>query len=196
MLNSCTQQEITETLPPESAPLKTETAIDITESQEISAELLEAVSPFQGEWVGESGRVIVNGINISFIHEYDIVGKEYIYVYTFYFGFSNNNTLVVNNSHGQARYIISLPEKDTMQKQSIGSEDAPDIYQYASASTTIPAERSDPKIGMTESEVYASSWGYPKTKNTTEGATSREQWVYDFGYIYFSNGVVTSIQER
>lgn len=190
------KKELTETLPQESTPLKTETSIDTTESHEVSAELLEAVSPFQGEWVGESGRVIVNGIDISFIHEYDIAGREYIYVYTFYFGFSVDGTLVVNNSYGQARYIVSLPEKGTMQKQSIGSEDAPDTYQYASASTTIPAEKGDPKIGMTESEVYASSWGYPKTKNTTEGVTTREQWVYDFGYIYFTNGVVTSIQER
>ena len=55
----------------------------------------------------------------------------------------------------------------------------------------------EPSIGMTEQEVLNSSWGSPKKKNvdTYEWGT-KEQWVYSKGYIYFENGVVTTISER
>lgn len=56
---------------------------------------------------------------------------------------------------------------------------------------------SPPKIGMTPSEVKTSAWGYPKKINKDEyswGTT--EQWVYDEGYVYFENGIVTAIQYR
>lgn len=50
-------------------------------------------------------------------------------------------------------------------------------------------------IGMTMDEVRASSWGKPRKINRTIHATSeREQWVYDGGYLYFSNGILNSIQ--
>ncbi len=50
-------------------------------------------------------------------------------------------------------------------------------------------------LGMSEAEVVASSWGKPRKINTTTRATGvRAQWVYDGGYLYFENGVLTSIQ--
>lgn len=54
----------------------------------------------------------------------------------------------------------------------------------------------DPNIGMTASEVEASSWGKPKKKNITEYAWgTKEQWVYSgYRYVYLENGIVTSIQ--
>ena len=59
-------------------------------------------------------------------------------------------------------------------------------------------KKSEPKIGMSKSEVERCAWGYPDDKNIDEyewGTT--EQWVYDGkGYVYFENGVVTSIQHR
>ncbi|BCZ47613.1 hypothetical protein psyc5s11_36800 [Clostridium gelidum] len=51
-------------------------------------------------------------------------------------------------------------------------------------------------IGMTKSEVLASSWGKPKdiNKTTTKYGTN-EQWVYSGNrYLYFDNGILTSIQ--
>ena len=50
---------------------------------------------------------------------------------------------------------------------------------------------------MTAEEVYASTWGRPqKVNRTTTASVIREQWVYSgYRYIYFENGVVTSIQE-
>jgi hypothetical protein len=50
-------------------------------------------------------------------------------------------------------------------------------------------------IGMTRDDVLASSWGKPRKINTTTTAYAvREQWVYDGGYLYFRDGVLTSIQ--
>ncbi len=57
-------------------------------------------------------------------------------------------------------------------------------------------EKPTPQIGMTASEVEASSWSKPVRKNITEYPWGkREQWVYSiYRYIYFENGRVTSIQ--
>ena len=50
-------------------------------------------------------------------------------------------------------------------------------------------------IGMSKNDAIASSWGKPRKINTTINAYgTREQWVYDGGYLYFNNGILTSIQ--
>lgn len=53
---------------------------------------------------------------------------------------------------------------------------------------------SPPKIGMTTDQVTQSAWGYPNKKNIdTYSWGTTEQWVYSKGYVYFENGIVTSI---
>jgi hypothetical protein len=56
--------------------------------------------------------------------------------------------------------------------------------------------RSGASIGMSKEEALASSWGRPESVNrTTNAYGTREQWVYGGGnYLYFENGVLTSIQ--
>lgn len=51
-------------------------------------------------------------------------------------------------------------------------------------------------IGMSQDDVLASSWGKPQKINSTHTARhTREQWVYGNGnYLYFEDGVLTSIQ--
>ena len=51
---------------------------------------------------------------------------------------------------------------------------------------------------MTEEEIISGMWGSPKRKNKDEYSWgTEEQWVYPSrGYIYFKNGIVTSIQHR
>lgn len=51
-------------------------------------------------------------------------------------------------------------------------------------------------IGMTEYDVLHSNWGKPTSINRTTNAYGvREQWVYGGGnYLYFKDGVLTSIQ--
>lgn len=61
------------------------------------------------------------------------------------------------------------------------------------------AARKEPKIGMTKNDAYKSSWGYPDKENvTTSSNGTSEQWVYRRGnsskYLYFTNGVLTTIQ--
>lgn len=186
---------------PEEQPTETDTQHIIqtpdTEPSGPSAELIEAVAPFQGEWRrSEYGKVVINKDTVSFIHENEISGKKYTSVYTFLFMFAEDGTLVISNEHGQPRKTAVILSDGTLQIQSIGG-DEPDIYKWASDSTAVPAEKSDPKIGMTELEVYGSSWGYPKSKNkTTTAAGTREQWVYYYGYIYLTDGIVTAIQEK
>lgn len=50
-------------------------------------------------------------------------------------------------------------------------------------------------IGMSMQDAIDSSWGKPRSVNrTTTTGGIREQWVYDGGYLYFTDGVLTSIQ--
>jgi hypothetical protein len=84
--------------------------------------------------------------------------------------------------------------------------DNPDFrraYERASEQVTKQAEakaramkkKEGVSIGMSQQDVLDSSWGRPRKINTTTNAYgSREQWVYDGGYLYFENGVLTSIQ--
>ncbi|WP_141213309.1 hypothetical protein [Janthinobacterium sp. PC23-8] len=52
------------------------------------------------------------------------------------------------------------------------------------------------RIGMTAKQVRASNWGGPESINRSTGSYgTHEQWVYGGGnYIYFENGIVSSIQ--
>jgi Na+-transporting NADH:ubiquinone oxidoreductase subunit NqrC len=58
------------------------------------------------------------------------------------------------------------------------------------------AKRPPAKIGMSKDGVLSSNWGKPIQVNTTTTADGvREQWVYGGRqYLYFENGVLTSIQ--
>jgi hypothetical protein len=52
------------------------------------------------------------------------------------------------------------------------------------------------KLGMTAAQARASSWGAPQSVNRSTGSYGvHEQWVYGGGnYLYFEDGVLTSIQ--
>ena len=58
-------------------------------------------------------------------------------------------------------------------------------------------KRKEPVIGMTEDEVKKSTWGSTNDINrTTTSNGVIEQWCYTgYRYIYFRNGIVTSIQD-
>lgn len=49
-------------------------------------------------------------------------------------------------------------------------------------------------VGMTD-EMCLLSWGEPNSKNiTTSTGINSEQWVYDGNYLYFDNGILSTIQ--
>jgi hypothetical protein len=52
------------------------------------------------------------------------------------------------------------------------------------------------RIGMSADAVLTkSSWGKPASVNrTTTAYGTREQWVYGGNYLYFTNGILTAIQ--
>lgn len=52
------------------------------------------------------------------------------------------------------------------------------------------------RVGMSQEDVVASSWGKPQKINTTTNAYgTREQWVYGGGnYLYFENDKLVTIQ--
>ncbi len=62
----------------------------------------------------------------------------------------------------------------------------------------IEAKKSGVSIGMTQQEVLDSSWGKPKSINTTTNKYyTREQWVYgngSRGYLYFKDGILETVQ--
>ncbi len=65
----------------------------------------------------------------------------------------------------------------------------------AVAAQKARAKREGVSIGMTPEEVLASSWGKPNKINRTTGANyEHEQWVYGGGYLYFKNGILSTIQ--
>lgn len=51
-------------------------------------------------------------------------------------------------------------------------------------------------IGMSRDEVLTTGWCKPNSINrTTNSSGTSEQWVYDsVGYLYFTNGVLTTVQ--
>lgn len=154
------------------------------------------IDAFQGEWkkIGSNyGSLVISGESINFISYMNIGSKHYVDVTTFYFGKNNDGNLIVVNTAGSPRYEISLEDDGTLK---ITGDSKNESYNKVSDSIEIPKETYEPKIGMTESEIYGSTWGAPNKKNktTTAGGTT-EQWVYDDGYIYFENGIVIAIQE-
>lgn len=58
------------------------------------------------------------------------------------------------------------------------------------------ARKKGVSVGMSKEQVLESSWGKPQSVNTTTTAFGvREQWVYGGrNYLYFTDGVLTSIQ--
>lgn len=205
-LPGCSTQQST-VMDTSSSPATTEEATIIDtdpepteEVTEISYEVAEEdIVAFQGEWKEKGAKyrkLIISGQTVNFI-SFDIVRNTEIVdkVFTFCFEYDENDQLVVCNSYHQPVKILSITEDGQLKEQSTYSDDET-LYDYVSENTDVPDAVPDPAIGMTADEVLTSKWGYPKKKNITQTATSTsEQWVYDQGYIYLTDGIVTAIQK-
>lgn len=160
------------------------------------------LDPFQGEWMTEERsryhRLIVSDDTVNFVSYEDIEESTVVRdVLTFYFSKDDNDQLVVQNQHGQTRYFLALNESGQIVVSDPSADEEPAIYEKVSDNTEVPNVTPEPAIGMTEMEVMASTWGWPEKRNkTTTAGGESEQWVYEDGYIYFKDGVVTAIQER
>lgn len=95
--------------------------------------------------------------------------------------------------------FFALKEQYPREAEKIESSFQPKID--AAIARTKSAEQQESKhsgvyIGMSTIEVLASKWGKPQSVNrTTSSSGTREQWVYGGkNYLYFENGMLTTIQ--
>ncbi|MDR3414200.1 MAG: hypothetical protein P4L87_25110 [Formivibrio sp.] len=112
------------------------------------------------------------------------------------------DTFEVILSDGSKRYISAFNTKLALS--------AVDSDEYRCLYTTDPsirraaeekqkenqAKKHGVRIGMTKKEVIEkTNWGKPESVNRTITSNIiHEQWVYDGGYLYFTNGRLTAIQ--
>lgn len=71
------------------------------------------------------------------------------------------------------------------------------VAAKAMAAAKLAKKKEGVSVGMSPQDVYDSSWGHPESVNRTTTAFGvHEQWVYPghHSYLYFQNGVLTSIQ--
>ncbi|MFQ8661519.1 MAG: hypothetical protein ACLR9X_05410 [Clostridia bacterium] len=161
-----------------------------------------------GEWVGK-------GTNDFFSNTWVINGNKCYNVFRNMGGYKYNyniyNCVFDNN-------ILYIFETDTSSsdlnnaKYKMKYESGKLVYEYISNIATFittfskasdntklkPIEKmKKPSIGMTKKEVEESTWGKPEDINkTTTRYGTREQWCYSgYRYIYFEDGIVTSIQD-
>ncbi len=168
--------------------------------EELAQKFGEVLDAYQGEWGASDSRyerLVISGDTLNFVYENSIGSKSYCDVNAFYFDFDESGNLIIVNEHSQPRKTISIGEDGTLTITDISGGNDAVVYEKISDSTEVPEEKVEPAIGMTGAEVYASTWGAPQKVNaTTTAAGKQEQWVYDDGYIYLDNGIVTTIQEK
>lgn len=192
-IESADQETVTETLTV-SQSSASEIKIDI--STEVAEE---DISQFQGEWKDMESKyqkLLISGttVNDVFFGVIDASGFKK-FVNTFFFRYDENHQIVVCDEDNQPFYIFSIPESGKLKMKSV-SGDSVRIYEYMSDNSNLQLVALDPVIGMTAENLEQSTWGLPNKKNITETASHiKEQWMYDEGYIYVTDGIVTVIQK-
>ena len=121
------------------------------------------------------------------------------YNFTGYFadmiGDNDDVTIYKDNlKNGISHYRHYFRDKDLAISKNLES-----MQEYASDKQQKEIlKNSIPTVGMTDSQVRSSKWGNPdKINKDTYSWGTTEQWVYDkYGYVYFKNGIVSSVSER
>lgn len=159
----------------------------------------EALSVFQGKWIREKMEwfeLIVSGDEISIVEYYDQAKTRVDDVDSYTLDIDENGSVIACHNHKteHPEYILVKTDDGKLQITEI-EDNKISLYNYVGEATEVPKEATEPKIGMTKDEVLKSTWGNPKKRNITETKNgTHEQWVYDKGYIYFDNGLVSTIQ--
>ena len=153
-----------------------------------------------GEWYGGGYRWIINGK-----HCYNVY-SDYSYKYTYdqYYCKYENNILYIFNNEPQMdnleNAVFKLEQDNGKLMYFPYSLSQTKIILSKESNNTKPKDKVkilEPSIGMTKTEVENSTWGRPnKINKTTTTYGISEQWCYsNYRYIYFKDGIVTSIQE-
>ena len=117
--------------------------------------------------------------------------ETYRFTFVDYKSFKCGDIVFKENSLFESGYcytadkIKTSPEKWALEKYNVS---------FFKKDETIPSK---PKIGMSREEVNNSTWGEPRDINkSTYSWGTTEQWVYpDNKYVYFDDGIVTSVSE-
>mgnify|MGYP000171083353 CR=1 FL=1 len=168
-----------------------------------SKELINSIKTaheLDGEWYGGGYRWIINGK-----HCYNIYSNySYKYTYDHYYCKYENNILYIFNNEPQMdnleNAVFKLEQDNGKLVYSPYSLSQTKIILSKESNNTKPKDKVkilEPSIGMTKTEVENSTWGRPnKINKTTTTYGIAEQWCYsNYRYIYFKDGIVTSIQE-
>ncbi len=121
-----------------------------------------------------------------------------IYRFAPYFSISPNDG--TGNYYTFTRSNNELILADTLFKDGelMTPDDFGKVYYYPDGYLhNSKVDKHNIKIGMNVDDVLSSKWGKPDriNKTTTKYGTT-EQWCYENNnYVYFTNGIVTSIQE-
>lgn len=168
-----------------------------------SKELINSIKTaheLDGEWYGGGYRWIIDGN-----HCYNIYSDySYKYTYDHYYCKYENSILYIFNNEPQMDNLenaVFKMEQDNGKLMYLPySFSQTKIILSKESNNTKPKDKVkilEPSIGMTKTEVENSTWGRPnKINKTTTTYGISEQWCYsNYRYIYFKDGIVTSIQE-
>jgi tetratricopeptide (TPR) repeat protein len=192
-----------------------EAAINLRKSENPEAQKLieecEFLQKFQGVWyinVGLSGDYNSGVFYINFSGRKCTEKRTYYfrsdlnYEYTYDYEIKDNKIIVLREDRtyfytSYENYTFYFDSDNNLKWVStdfwIGDKPV-EKEMWKTENDSYSAGKRHPSIGMTADEVRNSTWGYPDDINktvTSYGTT--EQWVYGNKYIYFRDGVVTSI---
>lgn len=101
---------------------------------------------------------------------------------------------------GSAQEFIAIGDPEFIklynQVKAIEDKETAVLLKKLEAEQRAEARKKGVTLGMTKDQVLASSWGRPQSINTTTTSYgTREQWVYGGrNYLYFENGILTTVQ--
>ena len=158
----------------------------------------------QGTYRAGNDLIVIDKWKITFGVDPKYNTDNYYDEYTF--NFSVDNNILKLDSKQETIYAPSVFDEYRIDENNktltatiydeLQMSDYP-IYYYESSETIFPEKLKEPSIGMTKKEAENSTWGKPKKINTTVTSYStHEQGVYGNGrYLYFDDGILTSIQK-
>lgn len=146
-----------------------------------------------------------DGTSIAFQEEL-IVNKDKTYTCSIEDAGFTFDIWLEKNSYDciKGEYVLKFKQGDSInifeKKSEVNTSDI-DFEPVPVDKVKEPDEPYEPEIGMTTYEVESSTFGIPDDINTTTTSSgTEEQWVYEIGvhtyYLYFENGILTTIQER
>ena len=110
----------------------------------------------------------------------------------------NEDGEVVLTNDDEISDVISHLNARAELRQKRLEEYANHLYQQEEDARVALAKKPDARIGMTSKQVRNNTnWGEPLSIRTTITKYGKqEQWIYEgYQYLYFENGVLTTIQQ-